>query len=999
MPVHDEFGHRKRHGAFLRDRSDPAGQPRSDLWRQGLLDSIELDVDASVKWTSIGPGPLNIESLVMWSNPPDAPIPDRAFQGKGPDSGEVTDIAIDPTGATDLILYIATNDGGIWKSSDAGATWLPAMDPMPSLSMGAVAVDAANSQIVYAGSGNPFDGGFAFTKGVGIFRSSDGGATWSIVDGGVLDTIFAGMLINRIVVPAPDLLLVATDHGLYRSVDGGQNFGANGPAFDDRNPVVPGFITCLLPDSANPANAFYAGVQGVGVLKSVDAGVSFRNLFDNPGAPTSQPFGNLEIAQSESNPSRLLVSLQYTPPNGDAVYRGLFQSRDGGANWDANPLSTIPPAADDRFNQTDYDLTLGIDPQNDALVYAGFQQLWRSADGGATFDPQACTWEQVHWDHHALAFSPAGHRTGAPTPVYVGTDGGISKSTDGGVTWTAINGAIASNLFLGIGIGRGAGNVYTYGGCQDTGTSVHGPADAGTTVWRLGIDGDGYSVAVDPSDPRIVYGFDDSSFIKSVDAGVTFRTSGGGQYQSVPIGNGLPSFDDPPARAIALEQNGTDPAARVVYVALNQYLYKSSDAGETFGKSIFRTDKDTDTVITALATSAADSGQIWVGTAYGRVYLSPDGGASWRQEHQAGAGAVTSIAVDPMNASRVAITCSGQSGIDATYRTQRVFLTSDYGQSWDDVSGTDGKGPVGNLPDLPVHSVVFDSSVQPSAIIVAGDAGVMRSVDATVAGGVATATWKIYGAGLPNVSCMSLAIDNTVNPPVLRVGTYGRGCFEVSRPHGPSLSVESGPGFGFVPQGASNRIPFYVYNSGDRPLTLIGIARSSGSADFALDQSGALPATLAPGGTQTFLMAFTPTSVGDLTAVFDIASNDAHSPYRLAVSGRGVAPGAPRLATNPSRAALFGPVVKNDQRALLLQMFNTGSSDLHVSAINVFGSSDFSTAALPAFPLTVAPGTEAHITLQYQPSGIGEGQATVEIISDDPRVSCRIQMQGTGIAP
>jgi len=871
------------------------------------------------------------------------------------------------------------------------------MDSMPSLSMGAVATDPANSQIVYAGTGNPFDGGGAFTKGVGILRSIDGCQSWGIVDGGILDTIFAGMLINRILVPAPGILLVATGNGLFRSVDGGQNFGANIPVFNDRAPVLQGNITCLVADALDPANTFYVGVYGGGVFKSTDGGATFpptKNLFLNFGAPPL-PFGNLEIAQSEMSPQRLLVSVQYTPPKNGASYRGLFETKDGGTNW--RLLSYLDVASGDGFGQTDYDLTLAIDPQNDQLVYAGFQELWRSTDGGAQFESPACTSGKLHWDHHALALSPRNHRTGAPTALYAGTDGGIAKSTDGGSTWTAINGDIATNLLLGIGIGRGAGNVYTYGGCQDTGTSVHRASDAGTTIWRLGIDGDGYAVAVDPTDPKIVYGFDDSLFIKSIDEGRTFRTSSSGQVGVTPIGNGLPDFgDDTPARSVALEQNGTNALARVVYVGLNQQLYKSSNAGEDFA-AIYQAPDN----ITALVTTTANSNHVWAGSADGSVHFSADGGASWDQtpgftSTPVSNVAVTAIAVDPANASRVAVTYAGQFGIDATYRTQHVYLTTDGGAIWNDISGTDGAGPAGNLPDLPLHSVVFDASVNPSAIIVASDAGVVRSSDATVAGANVTATWRIYGAGLPNVSCMSLAIDNSVAPLVLRVGTYGRGCFEVTRPHGPAMSVESSLGFAFVRQGVSSTQPMYIYNSGDAPLTISAITRTSGVADFAIG-GVALPATVAPSGTLTVPVVFVPSSAGDRLAALEITSNDPHSPYTLAVSGTGLSAGAPRLATNPSRATGFGRAALGTRRTILLQMFNTGMSDLHVSAVQVTGSPDFSAGARDALPITIIPGDEADVTLAYQPSSSGAAQATVQILSDDTRGTCAVQVNGWGI--
>ena len=187
----------------------------------------------------IGPQPLRVDPPGPNCNCGDT----LQFQGNGPDSGEVVDIAIDPRGTSDQTLYIATNDGGVWKSTDAGQTWRTTMDPLPSLSMGAVALDPGNPDIVYAGTGNPFDGAGpglgdpAFDQllrtGVGIYKSVDAGQTWLQVGTSVL----TGKLINRIVLPASGVLVVATTSGLFRSVDGGQSFGANPPLFNDGNPI------------------------------------------------------------------------------------------------------------------------------------------------------------------------------------------------------------------------------------------------------------------------------------------------------------------------------------------------------------------------------------------------------------------------------------------------------------------------------------------------------------------------------------------------------------------------------------------------------------------------------------------------------------------------------------------------------------------------------------------------------------------------------------------
>src|ERR1035437_1611411 len=293
--------------AFLRDHTDPNGMPRPDAARQAVPAFYQLDLDASVRWTQIGPAPLIVDH-------------DQSYLGIGPDSGEVTDILIDPSDVTDQIIYITANDGGIWRTSNGGANWLPLTDQMFSISMGAIAMDPTNPNILYGGSGNLFDGGAAFTKGAGIYRSGDAGLTWNIVDGGYFGTIFANVGINRIVCPAADGLLGATNQGLYRSRDGGRNFGANLPAFDDRNPVVAGRICALLLDSDTPATTVYAGVAGTALMLSTNAGITFDiDLFKNTGAPAAGSYNLFALAQSAfdgstANNNYLYASVQNTLP-------------------------------------------------------------------------------------------------------------------------------------------------------------------------------------------------------------------------------------------------------------------------------------------------------------------------------------------------------------------------------------------------------------------------------------------------------------------------------------------------------------------------------------------------------------------------------------------------------------------------------------------------------------------------------------------------------------
>lgn len=1014
---------------FLLDHSDPSGVPRPDVWRQAVADFYQLDTDASVLWSQIGPQPLIVNG-------------DQIFMGIGPDSGEVTDIVIDPSGTSDQIIYITTDDGGIWKTSNAGTTWRPLTDQMFSISMGAIAMDPANPEILYGGSGNLFDGGSAFTKGAGIYRSGDGGLTWSIVDGGFFGTIFANVGINRIVCPAPDCLLVATNQGLYRSVDGGRNFGANAPNFDDRQPVVPGRICCLLLDSSTPASTVYCGVAGtsidssgnplpnLGLLKSTNAGITFpTNLFTDPTAP-QLPYGTFVIAQSTAdgataNNQVIYVSVQTTLANGTPGYIGLFRSDNGGSTW--TPLNNLTAVAAKNlsndannagFSQTNYDLTLGVDPLNSKRVYAGFQQVWLSVDAGVTFQPAAITASKVHWDNHVLVFSPATHRPAPPasppippTVMYTGTDGGIATSNDGGATWNPINSLIATNLFRGIDIGKGATdsgkgvpNAYTYGGCQDTGTSGHRPTDI-IGDWHAGINGDGWLVAVDPSDPTIVYGFDDQYFIKTTDAGATWKAT----YNTpLTIGNGLTNPQPSYARAIALEMTGTNPAARTVYVSEGSVLYKSTDSAVNFSPTPLAPAQ----FITCIVTTSAAGPLIWAGSFDGAVHCSLDGGATWDASPlnttPGGAGVrigpVNHIAIDPTNTQRVAVVYGGVSGIHSKYRTRHVFLSTDGGATWNDVSGTDGNGPTGNVPDLPLRSVVFDTSATPAAIVVAGDAGVLRSTDVTITGSGATATvtatWKIYGASLPMVCCNSLAIDNSVSPPVLRVGTYGRSCYEVTRPTGgPSFASDNNLAFGVVATGQSVTLPFYVYNCGNASLDITATS-VTGPGPFTFGATPAIPVSIAPGATQAFPITFAPTTTGDDFVLLELTTNDPTQATRnIPASGTGVNTGlVQRLATNPIATVGFGTVTTGTNRTISVQLFNVGATALNVASITLTnGSPDFSLNPAPTFPIAIAAGGESDVTIQFAPSGSGALTAEFTITSDDPHSPLKLNSSGTGV--
>ncbi|MEI6536778.1 MAG: hypothetical protein WCN98_15635, partial [Verrucomicrobiaceae bacterium] len=327
-------------------------------------------------WKQIGPAPLIIDP------------PEGADPQSGPDSGQVTDIAIDPRGLTDQTIYIATGSGGIWKTTNGGATWTPKTDFMPTLEMGAVALDPGNPSIVYAGTGNAYS--FGLKLGKGIYRSIDGGDSWPFTLG---NNIFSGQIINKIVLPAPNLLLVATDIGVYRSVDGGVNFGNNAPLFNNNSPIIGGYVTDLDVDTAS-STIVYASIPGSGLFRSTDSGATFPTAI-----ATGNGAGNLFSGSNgaPANPGYISFT-QSTLPNNQTMYvnviltnniypnrLSMFKSTNGGGTWSQITLNgDIGKSPQEGNPYLSYCQTIGVDPQDANRVFIGLRALYMATDGGAT---------------------------------------------------------------------------------------------------------------------------------------------------------------------------------------------------------------------------------------------------------------------------------------------------------------------------------------------------------------------------------------------------------------------------------------------------------------------------------------------------------------------------------------------------------------------------------------------------------------------------------------
>lgn len=989
---------------WLREHSDSSGQPRPDLWQKGIAQTKQMRIVAGVsltptaaqptgagptlaapsavagvQWTQIGPAPLLINN-------------EQNFQGSGPDSGQVTDIAIDPRNSTDQIIYIATDDGGIWKSTDGGTNWTPKTDFMPSLSMGAVALDPGNPSIVYAGTGDLFNNGFF--KGVGIYRSIDGGDTWSMVGSQLINSG-----INRIVLPAANTLLVATKRGLFRSVDGGRNFGTNSPFFNNGAPVLGGFVTDIHLDTAS-ASTVFAAVSGQGIFRSTDSGTTFpTNIFTaTNGAPTSL-FSYISFAQStQPDNQTLYASVQDTTPQPPTPtppfpFKGLYKgtSTDGGATW----AFTRMAGADTAGNgcQCGYDQTIGVDRQNANFVYLGFQDFWVSTDGGGSFSISGDN--DIHDDHHALVFSPATHVTTTTTPLYVGHDGGISRRDNMG-NFTNLNGVpgtlgIATNVLRSIDIGRGtsSNNVYTYGGAQDTGVSQHRPGDAGTD-WHLFRDGDGGLTVVDPGDPMKAYSTDDGIFVATTDGGTTWAF-----YTSA--ASGLPDCGGSFKGSACASPLAVDPNnSKVVYAASGTQLFQSTDTGVTF-TSIKNFSPAN---VTSLSIVKIDSNTLGVGLDNGKVAFTANalaGTSSTWSAQLSVTGApvgqpVSGIVIDPSNTSQVVVIypgfCAG--GCASGTPTKHVFMTTNGGSMWTDISGTNGGSQ--NLPDLPLHSVVIDSGTAPHTIIASSDAAVLRSADL---GG----TWQVLGVGIPTVDSVSLALDPSASPALLRIGTFGRSTFELTAASGALLAVNANLAFGTVCVGQSPTLIVQLFNVGSTNLQISSFVPVSGSStDFKIVSGPPTPVTILPGEEIDYTIQFQPspnTAGTNETATFQINSNDPFQPARL-LSASGTV-GAPNINTLIANSGSFGNVCVSSFEDLNLTINNGGACPLSLSNITS-SSTEFMTASVISFPSVIAPGTSLAVPIRFQPTSFGSKSANITLTSNDPLNPTRV-VAVTGNAP
>lgn len=678
-------------------------------------------------------------------------------------SGRVTAVDVDLSNPD--IIYIGTASGGVWKSTGGGIDWTPIFDDQPMQSIGALAVNQKNPSEIWvgAGEGNPRN---SQNSGEGIYRSLDGGHTWTCM--GLKET----KTIHRIIIHRdnPKIIYAGAqgsawgpneERGIYRTTDGGKNWekilyinDETGCADLVTDPSNPDKLIAAMWEYGRKPWFFNSGGKGSGLYVSLDGGDTWEERTSKDGLPEGI-LGRIGLAIAPSKPQIVYAMVE-------AKENALYKSTDGGKEWVKMAVSDN----DGRVNNRPfYYHDIFVDPLNENRIFSLHSGLTTSEDGGRTF--RNLSRANIHPDHHAFWVHPTD-----PDYMIEGNDGGLNISRDRGKTWRFVENLPLAQFYH---INYDMDIPYNVmGGLQDNGSWV-GPS----TVWQSGgirnhhwqeiHFGDGFDVATRPDNNRYAYAMSQGGNLSYVDRKTGYTKT----IRPVhPEGLWLRFHWN-----AALAQNPFHDCG--VYYG-SQFVHKSMDCGqsweiispdlttndttkqrqfETGGLTIDNTQAENHTTILAIAPSPANEDVIWVGTDDGNLQLTKDGGQNWSNlaDRLPGVKAgswIPYIEPSAKNAAEAFIIVNDYRRND--WRPM-AFHTQDYGASFNRI--VDEKQVNGHA-----LSIVQDPEVE-ELLWLGTDYGLYFTID----GGQ---NWNKWTNGYPSVSTADLKIHPREHD--LIAGTFGR---------------------------------------------------------------------------------------------------------------------------------------------------------------------------------------------------------------------------------
>ena len=573
--------------------------------------------------------------------------------------GRVTSVSGIPTQPN--VYYMGTPGGGVWKTENAGRVWKPIFDQVQVASVGALVVSPSSPNIVYVGTGEQ-------TQGSGVYRSHDAGATWSNV--GLRDThIITGMVIDP---HNPDIVLVSatgdntskSERGVFKTSDGGKTWAKvlykddnSGVADLEMSPDDPQILFAamwtrpenpFLPPSERPKG------QDAAIYRSLDQGSTW-SLIGGKGLPT-EPMGRVGVAVAPGSSSNRIFAI---------ATQGLFRSEDGGASWQR---STTDP----RIIGNSYFSRVVVDPTDARRVYIAQTSMYRSLDGGRTFEAWAGA--PSGDDYHVMWINPADNRQ-----MILGVDQGAVVSTDSGQTWSSWYNQ-PTGQFYHVSTDQQY-PYYVYGAQQDSGTAaVPSRSDYGEITYRDWARVGGFEFAyieADPLNPNYVYTGGWYGTILRYD-----KTTG----QVTHVLTRTAKYRTAQMTPIAFSPQNP----HVLYAAA-QYVLKTTDGGLTWqeispdltvkpepGKPDAKPDVRR-AVIYTISPSRVKANVIWVGTGNGLIHLTEDG-KTWQNvsiPNLPARSAISVIESSPLDAA------SAYAVVNVAMQSRPlIYRTHDFGKNW-----------------------------------------------------------------------------------------------------------------------------------------------------------------------------------------------------------------------------------------------------------------------------------------------------------------------------
>jgi PKD repeat protein len=632
--------------------------------------------------------------------------------GWNPGIGRVNEVAVDPRDPN--VVYAGTPQGGLWKTVDGGATWIPLTDFLPSLGVSGIAIDYTNSNIIYIATGDAYS---SASYATGVYKSIDGGLSWDNT-GLVWEYTDLNKMRKMCMHPEdPNTLMVATSNGIYKTTDAGDNWYR----------VVSGNFFDVKYKDGDPSTVYAINI--VRFFLSTDGGERFTSIsngYDGTGV------NRVAMATTPANPDKVYLLAGSSDDNG---FYGFYASSDGGLSFETKSLRTANNNilgyalnGTSTGGQSWYDLALAASPTDENLVFTGGVHIWYTDDGGITFK-NLTDWyypssqNYVHADIHYLGFW--GDR------LYSGNDGGVFYSDNNGYEWTDISEGLSINQIYRM--STSPIDPYLIGtGSQDNGCNfmINGS-------WRHLNGGDGMEVGIDPQNSNILY-------VSSQYGNVRRSTNGGNSF------TGIKPSSEEGAWVTPFKISYSSP--NIIYAGYDN-LWKTTNRGTSW-TNLTNTGGG-GTKITQIAVFKNDSDIVYFSRG-GSLFRTTDGGQTIQICNLTGtsSGTITYVNISPKNPLQVYITFGGYS------EGRKVFMSLDGGQSWNNITR--------NLPPIPVRCITPDEGDK-GGLYIGTQFGVFYT-DSTYF------DWVPYNTGLPPSQVNEIELQYNLNK--IRAATYGRGVWE-----------------------------------------------------------------------------------------------------------------------------------------------------------------------------------------------------------------------------